>query len=176
MAQAVALDRIVGARLNDGGVCTVLDLVRADTASLRRQFNVGIEKTIVELRGTPCLDVNDAPEPNRQIMCSRSFGAPVTELPDLIEVVSQFTSQVARRLRDQDSVAGAVHVFMSTSPYRKGDRQHAPSTTLPLPQPSADTRVLISAAVRALATALIPVARGICPASTGRMIRLAISW
>jgi len=138
------------ARLNDGGVCTVLDLVRADTASLRRQFSVGIEKTIVELRGTPCLDVNDAPEPNRQIMCSRSFGAPVTELPDLIEAVSQFTSQVARKLRDQDSVAGAVHVFIATSPHRKADRQHAPSTTLPLPQPSADTRVLISAAVRAL--------------------------
>jgi DNA polymerase V len=83
-------------------------------------------------------------------MCSRSFGAPVTDLPTLIEVVSQFTSQVARKLRDQGSAAGAVHVFITTSPYRRNDRQHAPSATLPLRRPSADTRVLISAAVQAL--------------------------
>lgn len=138
------------ARLAEAGIRTVLDLVHADVATLRRQFNVTVEKTLRELRGTPCLDVNDAPEANQQIMCSRSFGAPVTALHDLIEVVSQFASQVARRLREQGSVAGAVHVFLATSPYRKQDRQHAPGATLPLPQPSADTRVLISAAVRAL--------------------------
>ncbi|MBI5721308.1 MAG: Y-family DNA polymerase [Burkholderiales bacterium] len=144
------IGRKTSARLNEGGIRTVLDLVRADVATLRRQFSVVVEKTIRELRGTPCMDVNDAPEANQQIMCSRSFGAPVTELSDLIEVMSQFASQVARRLREQGSVAGAVHVFISTSPYRRNDRQHAPSATLPLPQPSADTRVLISAAVRAL--------------------------
>ncbi len=148
------IGRKTTARLNEGGIHTVRDLVRADTTTLRRQFSVLIEKTILELRGTPCLEVNDAPEANQQIMCSRSFGAPVTELPDLIEVVSQFTSQVARRLREQGSVAGAVQVFIATSPYRRADRhphrQHAPSATLPLPAPSADTRVLISAAVRAL--------------------------
>ena len=138
------------ARLNEGGIHTVRDLVRADAATLGRQFNVLIEKTILELRGTPCMELNDAPEANQQIMCSRSFGAPVTALPDLVEVVSRFTSQVARRLREQGSVAGAVQVFISTSPYRNGDRQHAPSATLPLPRPSGDTRVLISAAVRAL--------------------------
>ena len=148
------IGRKTTARLNEGGIHTVRDLVRADVATLRRQFSVLIEKTILELRGTPCLDVNDAPEANQQIMCSRSFGAPVTELPDLVEVVSQFTSQVARRLREQGSVAGAVHVFIGTSPYRLADRnpdrQHAPSATLPLSRPTADTRVLISAAVRAL--------------------------
>jgi DNA polymerase V len=144
------IGRKTTARLNEGGIHTVHDLVRADAQTLRRQFSVLIEKTILELRGTPCMDVNDAPEANQQIMCSRSFGAPVTELPDLVEVVSQFTSQVARRLREQGSVAGAVQVFISTSPYRKNDRQHAPSATLPLSRPTADTRALISAAVRAL--------------------------
>ena len=138
------------ARLNEGGVRSVDDLVRADAAALRRQFSVVIERTVLELRGTPCQEVNDAPDANQQIMCSRSFGAPVTDLAELIEVVSQFSTQVARKLRDQGSVAGAVHVFIATSPYRKGDRQHAPSATLPLSRCSADTRVLISAAVRAL--------------------------
>ena len=142
--------RKTSARLNEGGIHTVLELVRADVTTLRRQFSVVLEKTLLELRGTPCLDVNDAPEANQQIMCSRSFGAPVTDLPTLIEVVSQFTTQVARKLRDQASVAGAVHVFITTSPFRRQDRQYAASATLPLRRPSADTRALISAAVQAL--------------------------
>jgi DNA polymerase V len=144
------IGRKTAARLNEGGVRTVLDLIQADAATLGRQFSVVIEKTVLELRGTPCLEVNDEPAANQQIMCSRSFGAPVTDLPTLAEVVSQFASQVARRLREQGSAAGAVHVFITTSPYRKNDRQHAPSATLPLSMPSADTRVIVEAAVRAL--------------------------
>jgi DNA polymerase V len=138
------------ARLNEGGIRSVLDLVRADVASLRRQFSVVLEKTVLELRGTACLDVNDTPAANQQIMCSRSFGAPVTELHTLREVVSQFASRVAERLRDQGSLASAVHVFITTSPWRRNDRQHSPSVTLPLPRATADTRQLIGAALRAL--------------------------
>jgi DNA polymerase V len=144
------IGRKTAARLDEGGIRSVLDLVRADAAQLGRQFSIVIERTVRELRGTPCLNLDDAPEGNQQIMCSRSFGQAVNELPTLVEVVSQFTTQVARRLREQGSVAGAVHVFLATSPYRQHDRQHSPSATLPLARPSSDTRVLISAAVRAL--------------------------
>jgi DNA polymerase V len=138
------------ARLNEGGITTVSQLLQADTATLRRQFSVVLEKTLRELRGTPCIDVDDAPAPNQQILCSRSFGEPVTELPALREVVSQFASRVAEKLRQQHSEASAVHVFVRTSPFRTRDRQHSPSITMPLVRPTADTRVLVSAAVRAL--------------------------
>lgn len=144
------IGRKTSAKLNEGGIRSVLDLVRADPAALGRQFSVVLERTVRELRGTPCLNVDDAPAANQQIMCSRSFGNPVSELPELIEVVSQFASRVAARLREQQSVANAVHVFIATSPYRRNDRQHTPSATLPLSRPSADTRQLVSAAVRAL--------------------------
>lgn len=105
---------------------------------------------MLELRGTPCLQVDDAPSQNQQIMCSRSFGDPVTELPALSEVVSQFASRVAEKLRAQESLAASVQVFVSTSPFRRNDRQHSPHATTPLIRPSADTRVLIAAALRAL--------------------------
>jgi DNA polymerase V len=139
------------ARLNQAGIHTVLDLLHADVATLRRQFSVVLEKTLLELRGTRCLDVDDAPAPNQQIMCSRSFGEPVTELSALTEVVSQFASRVAEKLRRQGSLAASVQVFIGTSPYRRNDRQHSPSATLPLIRPSADTRVIAGAAARALA-------------------------
>jgi DNA polymerase V len=137
-------------RLNDGGIHTVLDLVHADLASLRRQFSVVLEKTVLELRGTRCMEVDHEPSPQQQMMCSRSFGSPVTELPELVEVVSQFASRVAEKARQQQAAAGAVHVFVTTSPFRKNDRQHSPSLTVPLLRPSADSRDIVGTAVRAI--------------------------
>ncbi|MGM9489690.1 Y-family DNA polymerase [Ideonella sp. YS5] len=136
------------ARLAEQGIRTVHDLAHANPATLRGQFSVVMEKTLRELHGTPCLDVEDAPAANQQIMCSRSFGSPVTEVAALEELVSQFASRVAEKARQQRSVAGAVHVFVSTSPFRKQDLQHSPSGTLPLSRPTADTRVLVGTAVQ----------------------------
>jgi DNA polymerase V len=144
------IGRKTAPKLQDGGIRTVLDLKQADSAALGRRFSVVMEKTVLELRGTPCLDMDDAPLTHQQIMCSRSFGSAVTDLPDLVEVVSGFAVQVARRLREQRSMANAVHVFIRTSAHRASDRQHAPCATMPLPRPTADTRGLVVAAVRAL--------------------------
>lgn len=144
------IGRRTAPRLAAQGIRSVLDLARADVPTLRRRFGIGLEKTMLELRGTPCHGLGDMPEANQQIMCSRSFGSPVTALPVLAEVVSQFASQVARKLREQGSVAGAVQVFIMTSPHRHADPQHAPSATLPLHRPSDDSRVLVQAAVRAV--------------------------
>jgi DNA polymerase V len=96
------------------------------------------------------MEVDHEPAAQQQIMCSRSFGAPVTELAGLVEVVSQFATRVAEKARQQDAAAGAVHVFITTSPFRKNDRQHSPNLTVPLARPTADTRVIIGTAVRAL--------------------------
>ena len=144
------IGRRMSARLNAGGIHTVLDLLRADIATLRAQFSVVLEKTVLELRGTPCLDVDHAPAAQQQMMCSRSFGAPVTTLAEMVEVVSQFATRVAEKARQQQAAAGAVHVFITTSPHRRHDRQHSQSLTLPLVRASADTRVIVAMAVRAV--------------------------
>ncbi|WP_088281035.1 Y-family DNA polymerase [Ideonella sp. A 288] len=144
------IGRRMTARLNDGGIRTVSDLLRADLAMLRRQFSVVLEKTVLELKGTPCLGIDDEPPAQQQIMCSRSFGAPATDLESLTDLVSQFTARVAEKLRHQHATAGAVHVFIGTSPFRQNDRQHSPGVTQPMRRPTDDTRALIGAAVSAL--------------------------
>ncbi|HEX6705064.1 MAG TPA: Y-family DNA polymerase [Albitalea sp.] len=139
--------RRIRERLVTGGVKTVLDFVRADTASIRRQFSVVLEKTLLELRGTSCLDIDDAPASRQQILVSRSFGKSVTTLEGIVEAVSEFASRAAERLRAQASVAGAVNVFFTTSPFREHDRQHSLNFVVPLPQHTADSRLLVAAAV-----------------------------
>lgn len=137
-------------RLEALGIRSVADLRQGDLALLRRQFGVVLEKTVRELNGTRCLEVDDAPPARQQIMCSRSFGEPVSDVEALVEVVSQFTTRVAEKAREQRADAGAVHVFVTTSPWRREDPQHSPGATVRLPRPSADTRVLIGVAVDAL--------------------------
>ena len=133
-------------KLKAGGIHSVLDLVRADAAALRAQFSVTLEKTLLELRGTSCMEVDDAPPPRQQILVSRSFGAPITEVDGILEAVSEFASRAAERLRQQGSVAGAIGIFFMTSPFRSNDRQHAVNVTLPLVRPTGDSAVLVSAA------------------------------
>jgi DNA polymerase V len=142
--------RRIGARLTEAGIHTVRDLVNADITALRSQFSVVLEKTLLELRGTSCLDLDDTSAGRQQIMCSRSFGGAVTELSELEQVVGDFASRVAEKLRQQGSAAGAVHVFITTSPHRKHDRQHSPSMTVPMVRPTTDTRELVVTATRAL--------------------------
>lgn len=54
-------------------------------------------------------------------MVSRSFGAPVTRGVELAEAVTQFASRGAEKLRAKEAAAGALVVFIATSPFRKQD-------------------------------------------------------
>jgi DNA polymerase V len=140
--------RKIAAQLNAGGVRSVLDLVSADVATLRRQFSVVFEKTVLELRGTPCMGVEEAPAAKQQILVSRSFGKAVTHLDGIVEAVSEFASRASEKLRLQGSVAGAIQVFIRTSPFRENERQYSPSVTVPV-RPTADSRKIVSAACEA---------------------------
>ena len=104
--------RRIGKQLKEQGIQTVLDLVRMDPATIRRGWNVTLEKTVRELQGQACVDLDDAPEPKQQIACTRSFGKPVTELEPLIEAVSEFASRAGEKLRKQNSLARELLVFI----------------------------------------------------------------
>ena len=142
--------RRIGEQLKAAGISTVHDLAQVDLAAIRQQFGVVLERTVLELRGTACIDLDDAPEPKQQIMCSRSFGTPVLALEDLTEAVSTFAARAAEKLRRQDHLAGAVMVFIRTSPFRRDDAQYSRSLTVPLRRPTADTAQLVQAATQGL--------------------------
>lgn len=143
------IGRRISAQLVDAGVTTVLDLVRADPATVRRRFSVMVERTVRELQGTPCLALDDIPNPKQEIACTRSFGHPVTQLHDLAQAVTEFASRAAQKLRKQHSMAGQVLCFIRTSPFRS-EPQYSRSITVPLRRPSADTALIVGAALSGL--------------------------
>lgn len=135
----------ISEQLREGGIRSVLDLTRMDPATARRGWNVTLEKTVRELQGQPCVDLEDVPGPKRQIACTRSFGKPVHQLGPLMEAVSEFAARAAEKLRKQKSLATELMVFMHTSPYRPGP-QCSRSVVVPLRRPTDDTLALAKAA------------------------------
>jgi len=141
--------RQITKQLTGSGVNTVLDLVRLDPAMVRLRWSVILERTVRELQGTSCVDLEHAPQPKQEIACTRSFGQPVTELHELAQAVTEFASRAAQKLRKQRSLAAQVMVFIRTSPFRP-DTQYSRSTTVPLRRASSDTAVIVGAALTGL--------------------------
>ena len=137
--------RRIATQLHEGGIHTVLDLARMEPATIRRRWSVVLERTVRELQGMQCIDLDNAPAPKKEIACTRSFGQAITELPPLVEAVSEFASRAAEKLRKQGSLASQLLVFAHTSPFRPGPRFNK-SVVVPLRRPTADTGKLVWAA------------------------------
>ena len=141
--------RRIAAQLHESGIHTVLDLARLDPATVRSRWNVVLERTVRELQGMQCIDLDDAPAPKKQIACTRSFGQAITELVPLVEAVSEFASRAAEKLRKHGGLASQLLVFCHTSPFRPGPRFNR-SIVVPLRRPTADTGELVSAAAASM--------------------------
>ncbi|WP_444679142.1 hypothetical protein [Halomonas sp. E19] len=57
------------------GVHSAWDLALADPKQIRQRFSVTLERTCLELKGIPCIEMNDPGEARQRIMTSRSFGS-----------------------------------------------------------------------------------------------------
>ena len=66
--------------LNKAKITNALQLAEIDPQHIRRKFNVVLERTVRELRGQRCLNIEDNISAKKQIVVSRSFGARVSDL------------------------------------------------------------------------------------------------
>lgn len=137
-------------RLQQLGIRTVADLQAADDDVIQRQFSITLARTVAELNGVSCLDLEEVAPPRKQIMVSRSFGEMVASEQDLLQAIRTYTAQAAEKLRGQGSTAQAVLVFAGSNRFRPQDRQYHASRYLSLVMPTQDTRVLLAAAERGL--------------------------
>ena len=142
--------RQIKARLAAMGIQTVRQLRDADAETIRARFSVVLERTVCELRGESCLDLQEVVPDKQQIMSSRSFGTLVYERADLEEAVASYIAKAAEKLRAQDSLAGGVQVYIRTNVFKPEVPQYQKGVTVPLPEATADTRVLTQWAIRSL--------------------------
>lgn len=142
--------RKIAAKLLGFGIKTAWELRESDLKYIRKNFSVVVERTVLELQGTPCIELEDMDTPKKNIMTSRSFGKATNRYADLQEVIRVHASRGAEKLRKQNSIAHALMVFLSTNRFRKDLLQYNPSLALQLPHPSSDTRIIVATAQIAL--------------------------
>ena len=133
-------------KLGAQGIVTVADLKAADPRRIGERYSVVMERTVRELRGESCIDLEEDAPPRQQIIASRSFGAPVWTEAELAESLRAYMGRAAEKLRRQHGVAGRVGIWLETNRHRLQDAQYHPSATLALAVPSDDTAVLTRAA------------------------------
>ncbi len=138
--------RRLSKRLNALGITTALDLANASPRAIRDQFSVVLERTVRELNGESCLELEEIPPTKKQIVCSRSFGAKVTQFELLREAVCEYATRATEKLRKEQQQAKVMTVFIRTSPFKDNEPQYSNSASGELLIPSCDTRDFIELA------------------------------
>ena len=142
--------RRLNEHLNNAGINTALDLANVSPQNIRKKFSIVLERTVRELRGERCLDIEDDISSKKQIVVSRSFGERVSNLETLKPIVSNFAVRAAEKLRSEKQKCSQVSVYVRTSPFNKNKPQHSDLKTIELLTPTNDTRDILTAAKKGL--------------------------
>ena len=134
-------------KLNHLNINTALALKQADADFIGHMFSVTVKRTMLELRGVSVLQLDEVIPPRQQILCSRTFGMPVTQYAELEEAVTSYITRAAEKLRCQSALTNTVHVDIRTNPHRKRDAQYQQGITVTLSESASDTIKLVQAAL-----------------------------
>lgn len=136
-------------RLNEMGIHTVYQLAICEPAKIRQHFGVVLERTCLELNGQSCIGIESI-KPKKQIISSRSFSKRITCPNELSESICGHVAKAASKLRKQDSVCAYIGVFAKSSPVSKNEAYVSISGEYQFITPTADTRIMVTAARQVL--------------------------
>lgn len=120
--------------LKNCNVNTAHELAQQNDAWVKKNLSIVGLRLVKELRGEPCLALEEVNPPKKNICTSRSFGTPVKELCGLQEATALYASKCAYKLRQQGSCAGAITVFITTNTFAN-TKQYYNSRTIQIPTP-----------------------------------------
>ncbi|MFQ2157557.1 translesion error-prone DNA polymerase V subunit UmuC [Aeromonas hydrophila] len=138
------IGRRLTAKLESQGIRTVAELVAADPKSLRRQYGVVVERTVQELRGIPCADLEQLAQAKQQIICSRSFGERITQIGPMHQALAGYMERAAEKLRAEGMCCRHVTLFIRTSPFSDKAPYYGNQVSIRLAMPTHDTRALLA--------------------------------
>src|SRR5205809_3501527 len=106
------------------GFKTASDLVSAPEEWVRKNMSVKGQRLLNELKGIPCIEMEEIPPAKKMICVARGFGKLLTEKKDVQEALSNYASRVAEKLRQGKLCTSMIHVFLQTNTHRTQDKQY----------------------------------------------------
>lgn len=137
------------AKLKQHGISTAAQLREVPDDWINQLMTVNGLRMVHELRGFPCKMLEVNPPAKKTICSAPSFGKLIPDLATITDALTTHLSRCCEKLRKQDSLCGAVTVFLHTDRFRKTPgnflpaKQYSNSLTLVLPHPTNSTTELL---------------------------------
>lgn len=135
-------------KLQGMGINSVFDLACTDPREMKKNFSIVMARTVAELQGISCIEIEDTPSSKKQIIKSCSFGAKVTELNDLKEAIGMHAQEACKRLRDDESLCGYLIVFVQSNVFDESAPFYNKSISGGFSEPTDCALDLVKAATR----------------------------
>lgn len=142
-------------KLHAKNIRTAYDFQHIDERWVKKNMTVVGLKTLRELRGIPCLSLEQTPQQKQSITVSRLFGNKTTNSTHIKQALASYVTSAAQKLRAQHSLAHHITVFAVTARYHD-PQHHFASTSVSLAMPTAYTPTLITAAHQCLEQLYMP--------------------
>ena len=144
-----------GNRLRSIGINNPRQLQQANPRQIRTLISVVGERIIYELRGQPCLALEEVIN-KKSITVSRSFGNMINDKDSLKKALANYAARAAEKLRYQDSVCGGIYVFINTNRFRERDLQYSNSATINFDELTDSTTIIIEKSFKLLENLYCP--------------------
>lgn len=127
------IGRQTAPKLNSQGIMTALDLKRADERMIKKNFGVGVLRTIYELRGILSNTLEETPQAQQSISVTRTFAQETKSLTDIRGLVTGYVVKAAERMREDRQLAGTINVFITTGPFKADYHEESVSAKIDPP-------------------------------------------
>ena len=137
-------------RLQGMGINTVLDLACSNPQEMKKLFSIVMARTVTELQGVSCIEIEHTPPSKKQIVASRSFGSKITDLCDLKEAISMYAQDACSRLRGEELLCGTIVAFVQSNPFDTNEPFYNKSISYTFTEPTDSAPDLTKAATAML--------------------------
>ena len=141
--------RSVSRFMADNSIVTALDFAQLSEPYVKRYLKTAGLRTWQELHGIRAVDIGREAV-QKSMSHSQTFAYMTDDKQRLRELMADFVSKLAYKLRGQGSMCKTVTVLIRTNRHRPDLPQYAADDSLSLAAPSQDTRVITDAALQLL--------------------------
>ena len=132
------------------GINNAYELKNISNTWVKKSTNVLGAKTVMELRGITCIELETEETKRKSCCVSRSFGKKVESLDKLKESITTHCLNAAEKIRTDKQTTRAVTVFIRTSPFDKNRKYYSNSITIELPVATNNSIELVKTAISGL--------------------------
>jgi DNA polymerase V len=132
------------------GIDTAYKLKNISNSWVKKSTNVLGAKTVMELRGITCINLETQEMKRKSCCVSRSFGKKVESLEKLQESITTHCLNAAEKIRNDNQTTRSITIYIRTSPFDKNRKYYSNSITIDLPVATSNSLELVKTAINGL--------------------------